>query len=85
MLSATGTAAVINMQYIAELGLADSTGNLAATKMTTSLDRTDFERSGGGGAGVAATVGNNSGTGTNDNKGSNNATKGAADGDSLNG
>lgn len=46
--SATGTAAVINVQYIAELGLADSTGNLAATKMTSSLDRNDFERTSGG-------------------------------------
>lgn len=46
VLSATGTAAVINMQYVAELGLADSTGNLAATKMTSSLDRSDFERTG---------------------------------------
>lgn len=61
VLSATGTAAVINMQYIAELGLADSTGNLAATKMTSSLDRNDFERQGstggvGGATQTSATV-----------------------------
>lgn len=74
VLSATGTAAVINMQYVAELGLADSTGNLAATKMTSSLDRSDFERTGN----VSATGG-----GGGDGKAA--AVNGKGDSDSLNG
>lgn len=89
VLSATGTAAVINMQYIAELGLADSTGNLAATKMTTSLDRTDFERQGG--VTVAVTAASATTTVSSDGKGGGTTGIGAVtgngkpDADSLNG
>lgn len=78
VLSATGTAAVINMQYIAELGLADSTGNLAATKMTSSLDRSDFERT----SGSAAVPGVGGGVAQGDKE---KAVNGKGDSDSLNG